>query len=92
LKDPPTYLTDSLPFTVRVYSEQIDYTCPLRGRASIQFGEKSSYVSADNNGLYYDVVNNVAYPDLTKSNEFLYKENINAAYVSFNEDFKRISI
>ena len=92
LKDPPTYLTDSLPFTVRVYSEQIDYTCPLRGKASIQFGEKSSYVSTDNNGLYYDVINNVAYPDLTKSNEFLYKENINATYVSFNEDFKRISI
>ena len=38
------------------------------------------------------MINNVNTIDYTKTNRFLYKENINAAYINYNKNFGRISI
>ena len=85
-------LSDNLPSTIDIYSAKADYTHPLKGKAKLEAGIKSSYVNTDNTADYYNVVDNVSSVDYTKTNRFLYKENINAAYVNFNKNFGRFSL
>jgi hypothetical protein len=85
-------LSDNLPSTINIYSAKADYTHPLKGKAKLEAGIKSSYVNTNNAANYYNVVNGVSTIDYNNTNQFLYKENINAAYVNFNKDFGRFSL
>jgi iron complex outermembrane receptor protein len=49
-------------------------------------------VNTDNTANYYDIVNNTTEVDTTKTNRFLYRENINAAYVNFTKQLKKWTI
>jgi iron complex outermembrane receptor protein len=53
---------------------------------------KSSYVQTDNNAMYsnYNNTTNQFVPDALRSNHFLYKENINAAYVNLSKQITKI--
>jgi hypothetical protein len=85
-------LSDNLPSTINIYSAKADYSQPLKGKAKFEAGVKSSYVNTDNAANYFNVVNGVSSIDYNNTNRFLYKENINAAYVNFNKDFGRFAI
>ncbi|WP_419789058.1 outer membrane beta-barrel protein [Mucilaginibacter sp. X5P1] len=85
-------LSDNLPSTINIYSAKADYAHPLKGKAKLEAGVKSSYVNTDNAANYYNVVDGVSTIDYNNTNRFLYKENINAAYVNFNKDFGRFSL
>ncbi len=85
-------IIDNTPTNINIYAAKTDYTQPLRGKAKLAFGLKTSYVNTDNAANYFDVVNNISTIDYNNTNRFLYKEHINAAYVSFNQDFKRLSV
>ncbi|HEY4327739.1 MAG TPA: outer membrane beta-barrel protein [Mucilaginibacter sp.] len=85
-------LRDNLPSTINIYSAKADYSHPLRGKAKLEAGVKSSYVNSDNAANYFNVINNENIIDYNNTNQFLYKENINAAYVNFNKDFGRFSL
>ena len=87
-----TTLTDNLPSYIDIYSAKADYTHPFKGKAKLEAGIKSSYVNTDNAANYYNVVDGVSSIDYNQTNRFLYKENINAAYVNFNKNFGRVSI
>ena len=87
-----TTLNDNLPSTINIYSAKADYSHPLKGKAKIEAGVKSSYVNTDNAANYYNVIDGVNTIDYNNTNRFLYKENINAAYVNFNKNFGRFSI
>jgi outer membrane receptor protein involved in Fe transport len=87
-----TTLTDNLPAYINIYSAKADYVHPLKGKAKLEAGAKSSYVNTDNAANYFNVVNGVSSIDYNSTNRFLYKENINAAYVNFNKNFGRFSI
>src|SRR6202012_6086157 len=87
-----TTLNDNLPSTINIYSAKADYSHPLRGKAKIEAGVKSSYVNTDNAANYYNVIDGVDSIDYNNTNRFLYKENINAAYVNFNKNFGRFSL
>jgi len=87
-----TTLTDNLPAVINIYSAKADYNHPLKGKAKIEAGVKSSYINTDNAANYFDVVDGVSSVDYNQTNRFLYKENINAAYVNFNKNFGRFSI
>jgi len=87
-----TTLTDNLPAVINIYSAKADYSHPLKGKAKIEAGVKSSYVNTDNAANYFNVVDGVSSVDYNQTNRFLYKENINAAYVNFNKNFGRFSI
>jgi hypothetical protein len=87
-----TTLNDNLPSTINIYSAKADYSHPLKGKAKLEAGVKSSYVNTDNAANYFNVVNNVSTVDDNNTNRFLYKENINAAYVNFNKNFGRFSL
>jgi len=86
-----TTLSDNLPSTINIYSAKADYSHPFKGKAKLEAGVKSSYVNTDNAANYFNVINNVNTIDYNNTNEFLYKENINAAYVNFNKTFGRFS-
>jgi hypothetical protein len=85
-------LTDNLPATINIYSAKADYSHPLKGKAKVEAGVKSSYVNTDNAANYFNVINGESTIDYNNTNRFLYKENLNAAYVNFNKNFGRFSL
>jgi len=85
-------IMDNLPANINIYAAKTDYTQPLRGKAKLAFGLKTSYVNTDNAANYFDIINGISTVDNNNTNRFLYKENINAAYANFNQDFKRFSV
>jgi len=87
-----TTLNDNLPAIINIYSAKADYSHPFIGKAKLEAGIKSSYVNTDNAANYFNVVNGVNTIDYNNTNRFLYKENINAAYVNYNKNFGRFSL
>jgi iron complex outermembrane recepter protein len=79
------------PSKIDIYSAKADYEQNFKkGRLGI--GGKVSYVNTTNNFDRYNVFNNGKFLDTLRSNDFDYKENINAAYVNYNRQFKGIMI
>jgi hypothetical protein len=84
-------LTGSLPANINIYSGKVDYEHPLTGGLKLAAGFKSSYIHTDNVADYFYTTGGTTTPDYGKTNHFLYKENINAAYLNTSRDFKRFS-
>lgn len=85
-------LTGSLPSVLNIYSYKADYTHPLKNGLKIEGGIKTSYIKTDNVAEYFTKINNTTAPDYDKTNHFIYGENINAAYLNFSREIKRISV
>lgn len=84
----PDYLmkSDLTGFT-QIRAVKADYTHPLKNNASFDAGVKSSYVTADNEPLFYEQVAGIYELDTRRSNHFIYNENINAAYINAKKDW-----
>ena len=80
-------LTGYLPSTINIYTFKTDYTRPLAKGYKLETGIKLSYVNTNNTANYYDVVNGKSNVDTTKTNAFIYRENINAAYVTMTKQY-----
>ncbi len=89
---PDDLLNDNQNSALDIYSVKADYVLPLRKQSRLEAGIKSSYVRADNDLNFYNVINNVSEFDTTKSNHFIYTENINAGYINYNKSFKQYKI
>jgi len=87
-----TVLTGNLPSDINIYSFKSDFSHPFKNSLKFEAGIKTSYVSTDNTANYYNVINNISEVDTTKTNRFLYRENINAAYINLNKQLKKWSI
>ncbi|MDB4923549.1 TonB-dependent receptor [Mucilaginibacter sp.] len=85
-------ITDNLPANIAIYAARTDYVQPLRAKAKLSFGLKSSYVSTDNAANYFNIVNKISMVDNNNTNRFLYQEHINAAYASFNQEYGRFAL
>jgi len=81
-----------LPADINIWSAKTDYTLPLKGKANIEAGYKSSYVVTNYRNDWYNEAGNEFMPDYSKSDHFVYTENINAAYVSGSKEWKRWGI
>lgn len=84
---PDDVLRDNQNGALDIYSLKADYILPINKDEKFEAGFKSSYVKADNNLLFYNIIDNVPQFDTTKSNHFIYKENINAMYANYNKSF-----
>ena len=82
-------LMSNLPTKINIYSVKSDFTLPLKKGAKFEAGFKMSYVETDNNAKYDSMINNLAKPDFNRSNHFIYKENINAAYVNYSRQLSK---
>lgn len=91
LKSTQTTLAN-LPSHISIYAAKSDFSQPLPGKAKFETGVKSSYVTSDNIAAYFNVVNGVNSIDYNNTNHFIYKENINAAYVNLNKEFSRLTV
>lgn len=81
-----------LPSNIDIYTARADYSHPLKNRASLSGGLKTSIVENDNKSDYFAVEGSTNTPDYGKSNHFIYRENINAAYVNGRKDWKRFGM
>jgi hypothetical protein len=89
------YLSDGLlPALIHIYSFKSDYKLPLEDKSVLEMGVKSSYVKTDNNAEYslFDNTDQKWETDTTLSNHFVYKENINAAYLNLQKHLKKLSV
>ncbi len=86
---PGDTLDSNLPTKISIYSGKLDYTHPLKGGAKFEAGFKTSFVETDNNAQFDSLLNNKYKPDYNRSNHFIYKENINAAYVNYSKQLKK---
>lgn len=77
-------LSNSNPTTYDIYSAKIDFTKPLSKKTKLELGAKASHVVSDNELLFYQIADTRRTLDPDRSNHFIYKENIYAAYANLN--------
>jgi len=85
-------LTGTLPSNINIFAAKTDYTHPLSNGIKLSAGLKTSYTKTDNIADYFNTVRGVTTPDYDETNHFIYKEQINAAYINASRDFKRLSV
>lgn len=87
----PYLLNGYLPADIDIYSLKGDYKQPLKKQTTLEAGFKTSYVKTDNTAQYtiFNSSSQKWEPDTSRSNRFIYKENINAAYVNFQSQIKK---
>jgi Outer membrane protein beta-barrel family/Carboxypeptidase regulatory-like domain/TonB-dependent Receptor Plug Domain len=79
------------PTNIDIYTLKGDYEQNLK-KGRLGFGAKISYVESVNDFQRYNVMPAFKSLDTLRSNDFQYKENINAAYVNYNKSFKGFMI
>ncbi|HET9824174.1 MAG TPA: outer membrane beta-barrel protein, partial [Chitinophagaceae bacterium] len=87
-----TDLLGDLPVDIGIYSAKMDYTHPIRKQGKVEAGIKSSYVNTDNQANYFNWIGGEWQTDYGKTNRFKYEENINAAYLNFSKQYKKIGL
>ena len=84
-------LVSTLPTILSIVSAKLDYMHPLKNGARFDAGVKSSLVDADNVADFKDEVDGELTPNYVFSNHFIYRENINAGYVNYNNSKNKLS-
>jgi iron complex outermembrane recepter protein len=79
------------PTNIDLYTLKGDYEQSFKG-GKLGLGFKTSVVNTANNFGRYDVYTSGKVLDINRSNQFDYKENINAAYINYNKAYKGILI
>ncbi|WP_412466201.1 TonB-dependent receptor domain-containing protein [Pedobacter sp. KLB.chiD] len=83
-----TTLRNNTDAEINIYAAKTDFTLPISKTMKLETGLKSSYVVTHNNFISEQLIGGVWQNDLGKSNNFVYKENINAIYGSFSKEWK----
>lgn len=84
------FATNDQPASIDINTIKLDYVHPFSKKFKIETGIKSSFVETDSDVRYYNYVNGNPVMDTGKSNHFIYKENINAAYFSASFEKNKI--
>ncbi|MFB6453673.1 TonB-dependent receptor domain-containing protein [Chitinophaga sp. Hz27] len=80
------------PSSITIKTGKIDYSQPLKNQGKLELGAKVSFVTSDNDARFDSLRYATWQPDTMRSNHFIYKENVNAAYVNFNKQIKAFQI
>ncbi|MFD2164330.1 outer membrane beta-barrel protein [Paradesertivirga mongoliensis] len=89
---PVEFINNLAPAEIEILSGKLDYTHPLSKSLKLEAGWKSSWVTTDNNLRFSTLTGSTWNPDKNRSNHFIYKENINAAYLNLNKTYKNTSL
>jgi iron complex outermembrane recepter protein len=81
-----------IPATIKIISAKTDYSLRFGKNSTFLAGYKSSHISTDNIASYQNYNGSSWQNDYSKSNHFIYKENINAVYSSIETKYKRVSL
>lgn len=74
---------------IDVFAAKTDYSFPISANLNLEAGLKTSYVTTKNDFLAERFLNNAWENNLGQSNNFVYKENINAAYFSLAKKWNK---
>lgn len=72
-----------------IYNFKADYVHPLPNKLLLEAGVKASMVTNDNNAGFENLLNDGYSVDYSRSNHFVYHENISAAYASVRKNWQR---
>ncbi|MBO0951403.1 TonB-dependent receptor domain-containing protein [Fibrella forsythiae] len=78
----PDSVRNTMPSSINILVAKLDYAHPL-GTGKFEAGLKSSRVQSDND-LTFETKSDVWAVDQTRSNRFIYTENISAAYANYS--------
>ncbi len=78
---PPELVRNDMPSLIDIGVAKLDYAQTI-GKGKFETGLKSSFVTSDNN-LTFEIKEDTWVIDPTRTNQFRYTENINAAYVNY---------
>lgn len=81
----------NIPTGINIFTGKADYTLKTKNDGQWQLGWKSARSSTDNSAGYQNFTSGQWTDDLTRSNQFLYSENIHAVYTLFEHKHKAIS-
>lgn len=85
-----SFLRGHLPSSIDIHSFKSDYIKPFKN-GRFEGGIKSSFVTTDNKVDYTRLAIDKWITD-ARSNHFIYHENINAAYINSNKQFKKWTV
>lgn len=80
------------PVGINIYAFKSDYTQPLGTTGKLDAGVKSAFTQTDNKANYTKTLNGVTAINYALSNQFLYEEWINAAYINYTKSFKHLDV
>ncbi len=80
------------PNTIDIKTVKADYVHPLPHQAKFEAGVKLSFVKTDNDVRFDSLRSGNWVYDKNRSNHFIYKENVNAAYINFQKQFKKVNV
>ncbi|WP_145858476.1 TonB-dependent receptor [Pedobacter suwonensis] len=89
---PIIYTRNNTPSIIDIKAFKIDYNVSLTKTVKLEAGLKSSWVKTDNDLQAEAYVNSTWENDTRRSNQFVYDENVNAAYTNVNKQFKNTSV
>ncbi|HSU50779.1 MAG TPA: TonB-dependent receptor [Segetibacter sp.] len=84
-------LAGNIPSSIKIYSAKADYVHPFKGGLKLESGVKTSFVNTDNE-IEYLRNSGTGWTADNRSNHFVYKENINAAYAILSKKLKKWDI
>ncbi|MEM7105328.1 MAG: TonB-dependent receptor [Bacteroidota bacterium] len=80
--------TSTAPTDIDIYTFKFDHERNLwKGKLGV--GAKTSYVRTDNTYNFFDIEDGVEVIDIDRSNNFVFNENINAAYATYSKQVKK---
>ncbi|MGI4870530.1 MAG: outer membrane beta-barrel protein [Janthinobacterium lividum] len=89
---PADLLRDNSPARNAVQSVSADYTQPLY-KGTLEAGLKTTFTSTDNDIRWEQAPAGQSWiTDLGKTNHFIYRENINAAYATYSRTVKKVEL
>jgi iron complex outermembrane receptor protein len=77
---------NNTPTDIDIYTAKVDVELN-KWKGKLGFGAKFSYVKTINTFDFFNDVNGVPVKQLSRSNSFTYKENVNAAYINYQRQF-----
>ncbi len=85
-------ITGYVPSDLKIFTAKADYVQTLDNGFKSEFGWKSSHINTNNKAEYFFREGNITVPDFGKTNHFIYRENIHAAYASVQKKWQRWSL
>lgn len=83
----PDSVRNTMPSAIQILVGKVDYAHPLK-KGKLEMGLKASRVESDNN-LTFETKTDVWANDPTRSNRFIYTEQISAAYVNYSTQLSK---
>lgn len=84
-------LRDNSPGHISIRSIAADYEKTIKA-GKLSAGVKTAFTTTDNDVKWENLLNDTWVTDLTKTNHFIYDENINAAYIGFTRQMKKVGV